>query len=135
MAGGTYEELGGFIRRQAPYTQAELPSFGIGAPADDLKLLADISANLKTVQPFMTNHDQHVVAVSGPYADFNAGKPSDKKSEEFSAMERDATLTWRFDGIDNTVTKAIRIEYTHIRKVDSKVCHAFILIGFTGDDH
>jgi hypothetical protein len=136
LPGQTYEALGKFLERQAPYTDAELPSFAGNSQEQDQALMSKLSEHLQSVEPFkLDNHDCHVIAAAGPYSGFNKVHPSTKKSEELTAAEQRQLMKWEFDGIENIVTKAIRIEYTHVRKADGKPCHAFILIGFTGDDH
>jgi hypothetical protein len=136
MPGETYEALGRFLERQTPYVTKDLPSFGSGDPDEDKQIFTVLSEHLKRSKPFNEDgHDCHVVAVAGPYKNFDKEKPSNLKSEDLDDTQKGELLHWEFDGLDNLVTKAFRVEYTHTRKADNTLCHSFLLIGFTGDDH
>jgi hypothetical protein len=123
----TYAALGRFIERRSPYENVTLPNFGETAD-DDNGLLDDLDA---AMPPQFA--DKHRITEVGRYKDFNKANPSTLKSEDIPASE---FSKYDFgDGVENTVTKAIRIHYKHKRKADGKECKAFIIVLFTGDSH
>lgn len=126
----TYEALGKFIARRTPYTDVQLPDFGVGTDADDQRVLGIQNPNMPA--PFQ---DKHVILETGPYATrgFFGSNPSTGKSEDLDPAE---FLTCDVgDGVMKDITKAIRIEYKHKRKADDKICDAFIIVLFSGDSH
>jgi len=139
----TYDALGAFIGRRAPYQFPDMPSQHATTP-DAQKVTLDFGATateddalLQVIDGFIpaTSNisDHHVVLEDGPYKDFDAENPSTLKSED---LPDEAFLRWKMGGDEAyKVTKAIRIQYTHTRKADGKKCTAFILVGFTGDSH
>ena len=124
----TYAALGRFIERRAPYENAVFPSFGDTADDDD----AVLNQPDDTLPEGAT--DRRKIAEAGPYKGFNKINPSTMKSE--CDLKPSDFLSFDFgDGVEQTVTKAIRIHYKHKRKADGKDCNAYIVVMWTGDSH
>lgn len=123
----TYAALGRLIERRAPYQQAVFPAFGETADDDRTVLHQPDDTLPKGVS------DRRKIAEAGPYKDFHAGNVSDLKSED---LDPSVFLKFDFgDGIEQTVTKAIRVHYKHTRKADGAPCNAYIVVMWTGDSH
>jgi hypothetical protein len=139
-----YGALGDFIGRQAPYSNADIPSlnhatpnkptleFGAGDVPGDQPLLNVIDA----LMPAQFS-DKHVVAVfpkPAVYAAMNRDNPA-PAGQDANAMNQADFLHWEFgDEEPYRINKAIRIQYTHTMP-DGRECTAFILVGYTGESH